>query len=386
MESIGLLAGGVAHDFNNLLTVVLGNVELLLNTNELAEEARSTVEIIRRAAQRAAVLVSQLLAFSRRQVMVPRVLDLNSVVSEVQPFLGRLIGEHIDLVADLYTRPLPVRADPTQLQQVLINLATNARDAMAAGGTLTIKTEYYETAPAGTIVPAGRYACLAVRDTGIGMDAQTKRMIFHPFFTTKDVGRGTRLGLATVHGIIQQSEGYILVESEPGQGTCFRIFLPWVPGDFQESTATPAVTAFTADPGPATVLVAEDESEVRALTARTLEAAGFTVIEAENGEQALEVSRRHEGPIDLLMSDVLMPKMGGIDLANRLSEERPGIRILLVSGYSPDQTMAADDPSRVTGFLQKPFTSTELVSKASKLLVTQAASQHASSAGNRIAD
>ena len=274
MESVGLLAGGVAHDFNNLLTVVLGNAELLLADTDPNPHERSRLEEIQSAANRGATLVSQLLAFSRRQVMVRRVLDLNVVVAQVRPLLDRLIGEHIELVVSLADQPLTAQADPTQLQQTIINLATNARDAMAGGGTLTIETALVEGTPAGTTLPPRRYVTLIVRDTGVGMDAVTRRMAFDPFFTTKEVGKGTGLGLATVHGIVEQSGGHVLVESERGQGSCFRVFLPSVVAATIEAATTPAQTPAPVVAHRATILVAEDEPLVRAVTARVLQQGG----------------------------------------------------------------------------------------------------------------
>ena len=364
MESVGLLAGGVAHDFNNLLTVVLGNVELLLHDTGPSE--RSRLEEIQSAANRGATLVSQLLAFSRRQVMVRRVLDLNAMVTEVRPLLRRLIGEHIELVVWLAPGPLPVQADPTQLQQTIINLATNARDAMTGGGTLTIETERADRVPAGTTLPEGRYVALAVRDTGAGMDEATRRLVFHPFFTTKQVGKGTGLGLATVHGIVEQSGGQVLVESEPGHGSCFRVFLPLVGVEKIEVVTSAVRTPPAGSPASATVLIAEDEALVRQVIARVLGRAGYTVIEAQDGEQALQMVRRPTAAIDLVISDVVMAKLGGLDLAKRLTSERPGLPVLLVSGYNREEM--TDDPSRTISFLRKPFTPGELLEKVSTLL------------------
>ena len=346
MESVGLLAGGIAHDFNNLLTVVMGNVSLLLGERLPIAEHRNRLDEIHRAAARGANLVSQLLAFSRRQVMVRRVVDLNLIVAELQPLLGRLIGEHIKLVVATTADALTVRADPTQLQQVIINLATNARDAMAEGGTLTIETALVDAPPV-CGVPPGRYVVLSVRDTGVGMDPDTRRMAFHPFFTTKEVGRGTGLGLATVYGIVEQSDGHVSVESEPGRGSCFRIFLPWAATENIDVPGVPAEPLSTPIPQATTILIAEDDTMVRAVTARVLGAAGYTVIEAANGEQALTIIRGHVGLIDLLVSDVVMPDMGGVELAKRVSSERPEIRILLVSGYNPEgmSVLDGDDPA-----------------------------------------
>ena len=368
MESVGLLAGGVAHDFNNLLTVVMGNTELLLADTGPNPHERSRLGEIQTAANRGATLVSQLLAFSRRQVMVRRVLDLNIVVAEVRPSLDRLIGEHIELVVVTATEPLTVQADPTQLQQTIINLATNARDAMTGGGTLTIETGLVDGTPAGTTLPPRPYVTLVVRDTGVGMDAATRRMAFDPFFTTKEVGKGTGLGLATVHGIVEQSGGHVLLESEPGQGSCFRVFLPSVVATTSDAATRPAKPSGAVVAHRATILVAEDEPLVRAITARVLSRAGHTVIEAQDGEQALEIVRRHDSPIDLVISDVVMARLGGLELARRLAIERPGIPLLLVSGYNREEMPSPDDSLCRIGFLRKPFTPSELLETVSTLL------------------
>jgi len=366
MESVGLLAGGVAHDFNNLLTVVLGSVELLLADTRNPED-RSRLAEVKSAANRGATLVSQLLAFSRRQVMLRKVLDLNAVVNDVRPLLTHLIGEHIELVVSLARTPLYVEADPTQLQQTIINLATNARDAMPDGGTLTIATEFIDGVPNGTTFSARRYVTLSVRDTGVGMDAATKRLAFDPFFTTKDVGRGTGLGLASVYGIVEQSGGHVHVDSEPGRGSCFRIFLPCVAVETSEATDVPA--AAIAPPvgaaHPATIILVEDETLVREITARVLGRAGYTVLEAQDGEEALQMVRRHAGHIDLVITDVVMARLGGLELARRVAGEQPGLPILLMSGYNSEE-MPADDPT--ISFLQKPFTPNALLQTVSALL------------------
>jgi len=366
MESVGLLAGGVAHDFNNLLTVVLGSVELLLADTRNPED-RSRLAEVKSAANRGATLVSQLLAFSRRQVMLRKVLDLNAVVNDVRPLLTHLIGEHIELVVSLARTPLYVEADPTQLQQTIINLATNARDAMPDGGTLTIATEFIDGVPNGTTFSARRYVTLSVRDTGVGMDAATKRLAFDPFFTTKDVGRGTGLGLASVYGIVDQSGGHVHVDSEPGRGSCFRIFLPCVAVETSEATDVPA--AAIAPPvgaaHPATIILVEDETLVREITARVLGRAGYTVLEAQDGEEALQMVRRHAGHIDLVITDVVMARLGGLELARRVAGEQPGLPILLMSGYNSEE-MPADDPT--ISFLQKPFTPNALLQTVSALL------------------
>jgi signal transduction histidine kinase/CheY-like chemotaxis protein len=365
MESVGLLAGGVAHDFNNLLTVILGNVEMLLTDIRKAQD-RSKLEEIHSAANRGATLVSQLLAFSRRQVMMRQVLDLNTIVTEVRPLLTRLIGEHIELRITLAEAALPVQADPTQIQQMIINLATNARDAMPAGGTLTIETGRVDEVPAGTTLPPGRYVMLSVRDTGVGMDTATIRMAFHPFFTTKDVGKGTGLGLASVHGIAEQSGGHVYVESELGRGSCFRVLLPRVGVETVDATAPPRHTPAVDVPQTATILIAEDEALVRGVVVRVLGSAGYTVIQAQDGEQALEIVRAHRTPIDLVISDVVMARMGGLDLAKQLAVERPSIPVLLISGYNREEML--DGPPHTIGFLQKPFTPSELLEKVASLL------------------
>jgi signal transduction histidine kinase/CheY-like chemotaxis protein len=363
MESVGLLAGGIAHDFNNLLTVVLGSVELL-QPNVQNPDDRARLEEIQSAGNRGATLVRQLLAFSRRQVMMRQVLDLNGVIGEVRPLLTRLIGEHIELVISLGSGPLNVHADPTQLQQTIINLATNARDAMPEGGTLSILTSFVDGAPAGTGFPEGHYVVLAVRDTGVGMDAATRRLAFHPFFTTKDVGKGTGLGLASVYGIVEQSGGHVHVDSEPGRGSCFRVFLPRVASETAEAPAAPARTPQIVAAHPATIVIVEDEPLVRAVTARVLGRAGYTVIEAEDGEEALQMVRRHE-PVDLVISDVVMARLGGLELAKRLAVERPGVPVLLMSGYNQEEMPANDE---TIGFLQKPFSPSELLQTVSRLL------------------
>jgi signal transduction histidine kinase/CheY-like chemotaxis protein len=365
MESVGLLAGGVAHDFNNLLTVILGNVELLLADIRKAQD-RSKLEEIQSAANRGATLVSQLLAFSRRQVMVRQVLDLNAIVTEVGPLLTRLIGEHIELRVELAEGALPIRADPTQIQQTIINLASNARDAMPAGGTLTIETGRVDEVPAGMTLPPGRYVMLNVRDTGVGMDTATIRMAFNPFFTTKDVGKGIGLGLASVHGIVEQSGGHVYVESELGRGSCFRVLLPRVGVETVDAAAPTLRTAAVGVPPTGTILVAEDEALVRGVVVRVLGSAGYAVIQAQDGEQALDLVRAHRTPIDLVITDVVMARMGGLDLAKQLSVERPSLPVLLISGYSRKELL--DDPAHPIGSLRKPFTPSELLERVASLL------------------
>ncbi|HEX2094085.1 MAG TPA: PAS domain S-box protein, partial [Longimicrobiaceae bacterium] len=330
-DAIGRLAGGVAHDFNNLLTAIRGNAELLLLDIPPDDPGREDVEEIRRAAERAAGLTRQLLAFSRRQVLQPRVLDLNAVVLDMERMLRRLIGEDVELVTRLERTAAHVRADPGQLEQVLLNLAVNARDAMPSGGRLIVETrnarldeELKRTYP--YVVP-GPYVLLAVTDTGHGMDRETQERVFEPFFTTKP--RGTGLGLSTVYGIVKQSGGYIWVYSEPENGTTFRIYLPPVEAPSEEAAPGPGAAAPTR--GAETVLLAEDEETVRRLAKRVLQRSGYTVLEAADGEEALRVAEAHRGPIHLLVTDVVMPRLGGRDLAARLLAARPGLRVLYVS-------------------------------------------------------
>jgi len=290
-------------------------------------------------------------------------------VSTTHKLLARLIGEHVELVVALHAAALQVEADPAQLEQVMINLATNARDAMPGGGRLTIETDSLALeADDSSVAPGmtrGAYAVLSVRDTGVGMDAETRRMAFHPFFTTKEVGQGTGLGLATVNGIVAQSGGRVFVESEPGKGSCFRVLLPRV----ESAVASDVPLAFpTVATRPATVLLVEDEPLVRTVASRALADAGLAVVEAANGEEALERARSHEGPIDLLVTDVVMARMGGPDLARSLKADRPHVRVLFVSGYSRQGHVPPADLAAGMDFLEKPFTPKLLVERVSRLL------------------
>jgi signal transduction histidine kinase/CheY-like chemotaxis protein len=350
METVGRLAGGIAHDFNNLLTVVLANVGLMLRGTQLDKATRVAVEEVQAAADRGANLVRQLLAFSRRQRLAPRVIDLNRLVADLDRLLSRLVGETIEIQMKLVTGGAPVKADASQLEQVLVNLVTNARDAMPSGGTLVIATTQVD-AEGDHRLPAGRYVVLSVTDTGIGMDDETRRLAFEPFFTTKDVGQGTGLGLATVYGIVEQSGGRVGVESRPGEGSRFEIYLPRtseMPGDDVAAVViNPPVVG-------ATILLAEDEPEVRAAIERMLKQGGYQVIAAGDGAQALALAHAHRGPIDLLISDVVMPRLGGAALARQLSAERPGLRVLFVSGYSWEGDLPVGDSQGTIDFLQKP--------------------------------
>ena len=367
MEAIGRLAGGVAHDFNNLLAAILGHGELLLRRLDASHPLHRHAESIQKAATRGALLTRQLLAFSRKEVLVPRVLDLVVVVAEMEEMLRRLIGEHIELVIVLGDAPFHVRADRGQLEQVIMNLAVNARDAMSDGGVLTIDVSAVELdEPEGADGRRGPHALISVSDTGCGMDAQTVARIFEPFFTTKDQGKGTGLGLSTVYGIVEQVGGRIRVHSQPGAGATFQVHLPRV----QESAGAAGTESGT--PGPArgseTVLLAEDEGAVRAMAREALESSGFVVLEARNGIDAIAVASAHAGPIHLLLTDVVMPQMGGGELAERLLAQRPGLRVLFMSGYTDDAVVRQGIVEENSAFLQKPFTLVALSRKVREIL------------------
>jgi PAS domain S-box-containing protein len=371
MEAVGQLAGGIAHDFNNLLTAILGYADLL--ATEAGEESPllGSIEEIRKAGERAANLTRQLLAFSRRQLLEPKVLNLNALVSNIEKMLRRLIGDHVELVTALDPRLGHVRADAGQIEQVIMNLVVNARDAMGKGGTLTIETkdvELDEVFARDHLVtgPVGNYVMLAVSDTGVGMSAETKSHIFEPFFTTKGPGKGTGLGLSTVYGIVKQSNGYVWAYSELDRGTTFKVYLPRV-----EEWLEPAETAATqAGPlrGSETVLLVEDEESVRSLVRGILESFGYEVLEARSGEQALKMVRQHPGPIDLVLSDLVMPEMGGVDLVSRLRALRPEIRVLFMSGYTDDVVVRQGFLDSGSAFLQKPFAPAALAGKVREIL------------------
>ena len=370
MEAVGLLAGGVAHDFNNLVTAIRGYGELALRRMEPQSPLRHYVEENVKAGDRAAGLTRQLLAFSRKQLLQPRVLDLRAVVDEVQNLLHRLIGEDIELVTVHAPALGPVRADPVQMEQVLMNLAINARDAMAQGGRLTIETADVDLdQPAvrqGVAVPAGRYVRITVRDTGHGMDAETRARAFEPFFTTKEVGKGTGLGLATVYGIVKQSGGFVWVDSEPGRGTTFEICLPRA--DAAEEAPAPLPAASPLPRGAGTLLIVEDEAGVRELLQELLESAGYKVLAADRPSVALRVAEAFSGPIHLLVSDVVMPEMTGPELARRLGERRPDTRALFLSGYTSGVVADKGYLGGDEQFLQKPFTADALETKVREIL------------------
>ncbi len=358
MEAVGRLAGGVAHDFNNLLTSVLGHADLALERIPPGDPLYDDLLEIKAAGTRAAALTRQLLAFSRKQVLEPRVVDLNQIVSSVARMLRRTIGEDIELVTRLSPDLGRVRADPTQMEQVLLNLAVNARDAMPAGGCLTIETINHRT-------DTGLFIRIRVEDNGMGMDDETRTHIFEPFFTTKELGKGTGLGLATAYGIVEQSGGVITVQSEVGRGSTFLIDLPQVSG---EPLAAQPPLAGALRGGDETILLVEDEEAVRTLTRRVLEQQGYRVLSAVNGEAALELLEEFALPLQLLLTDVVMPGMSGIELAERLSAERPGLRRLFMSGYAANTLEHPALFERDSTFLQKPFTTTQLVRRVREIL------------------
>jgi len=366
MESLGRLAGGMAHDFNNLMTAVLGHVSFAAAALPEAHETRAELDEIREAALRASELTRQLLAFARRQLVAPRVVDVNELVVSLDGLLRRLLGEDVELSTLLEGAPLCVRIDPSQLEQVLVNLAVNARDAMPAGGRLVLVTADASLRegrhPA---LPAGRYVRVSVSDTGHGIAPELFEHLFEPFFTTKEAGRGTGLGLATCYGIVRQCGGHIEVESAPGAGARFDVYLPRVEGP---PSAVPAAGEARLPRGTETVLLVEDERSVRAVTLRILRAQGYQVLEAGDGVEALALAERHPGPIHLLVADVVMPRMGGIELAQALRAVRPETRVLHVSGHV-DRALF-DGPAAAAGavFLQKPFLPETLARKVREVL------------------
>ncbi|HEV8124480.1 MAG TPA: response regulator [Gemmatimonadales bacterium] len=373
MEAVGRLAGGIAHDFNNLLTAILGSAELLALDLEDVGSAREDLEEIRKAATRAASLTHQLLAFSRRQVLNPKTLDLNTVIEGTRRMLARLIGEDIELITRSHPRLGRVRADPTQLEQILLNLAINSRDAMPEGGTLIISTENAD-APAEWKDPPPACVALVMTDTGNGMSEHTRGHLFEPFFTTKDIGKGTGLGLATVYGIVKQSGGYITVESAPGNGTAIRIYLPRVDAPLDSTTTGPGLG--TAARGSETILLVEDEVSVRRLARRVLLSKGYVVLEAANGQEALRLVSEHTGPLDLVLTDVVMPGMSGPEMAERLSREQPGLRVLYMSGYADEAIGRHGVLETGVQFLQKPFTPQDLAQRVREVLGPNNASGH----------
>ena len=368
MEAVGLLAGGIAHDFNNLLTAINGYSDLLLRTVSPSSSTYSMVQEIHLAGTRAATLTRQLLAFSRKQVLAPVVLNLSRVVADMVKLLGRLVGEDIVVQTVLSDSLWPCRADLGQLEQVIMNLAVNARDAMPGGGQLTLSTRNLTVAESAARpeLPAGEYACLIVSDGGCGMDAATKARLFEPFFTTKEAGRGTGLGLATVYGIVKQSEGFITVDSELGRGTSFRIFLPRTYAALSPSPASPPRRDSPA--GAEVILLVEDEVSVRTMTLRLLRRGGYTVLTAASAAEAEQLSASHQGTIHLLLTDIVMPGHNGIELSTRLRRQRPELAVLYITGYAEGSLPARSALPAGAMLLAKPFSSDALLSRVREVL------------------
>jgi PAS domain S-box-containing protein len=377
MEALGRLAGGVAHDFNNLLTIINGYTELLLTRSGAAEPDRAPLVQIKEAGQRAAGLTRQLLAFSRKQVIEPRILQLDQVVQETESLLRRLIGEDIELVVVAQASIAPILADPTQLQQVLFNLAVNARDAMPQGGRLSIETRnawLNEIALASRPgLQPGRYVELIVTDTGHGMTDEVKARIFEPFFTTKEAGKGTGLGLATVYAIVQSSGGFIEFTSELERGTSFRIYLPQAQAPATTVERPRSALDSKRRRGGETILVAEDEEGVRSLIVQVLQMNGYTVLAACNGADALRLCEQHASPIHLVISDLVMPHLGGRELVDRLQARRPTLQALFLSGYTDDALIVRGLSVGEIAFLEKPFSPDALARKVRELLDQDAA-------------
>ncbi len=370
LNSIGQLAGGVAHDFNNILTAIIGYAELVAHRVPRGNPVGADVEQIQRAAERAARLTRQLLIFARRGVVEVTLINLNELTQQVSQLLRRLIGENIELAVNPGRELWPVMGDAGQFEQVLVNLAVNARDAMPHGGRLTIETSNVSVDEAYVRVrrialPPGDYVRLTISDTGTGMNENTKAHLFEPFFTTKERGKGTGLGLATCHGIVKQSGGDIFCWSEPGLGTVFTIYLPRSEGELEVTGATEAEVVVG---GTETVLIVEDEPSVRAIAVRALEDGGYKVLEAENGLHALGVAESHPGPLDLVVTDLIMPRMGGRELVERLRKIRPELRALYTSGYAEEGPSELQIPSSEADFIHKPFTGSNLAMRVREAL------------------
>jgi two-component system cell cycle sensor histidine kinase/response regulator CckA len=370
MEAIGRLSGGLAHDFNNLFCVISGHTELMSERLEPAHPAIRNLAQIKKAVDSASSLTRQLLAFSRKQVFHPRIMDLNAVVLETQKLLERLIGGHIEFFTSLHSQLGHVRVDPVQIEHVLVNLVLNARDAMPQSGKLTIETSNVDledgTKSRRTIVPAGNYVVLSVTDNGCGMDEETQSRIFEPFYTTKELGKGTGLGLATVYGIVKQSGGFIWVYSEPGQGTTIKVYLPRVDNPFTPLSLENSRTEIRK--GTETVLLVENAESLRTLAKEFLKGSGYAVLDAENGKEALRIASGFGGTIHLLLTDVIMPGMGGKQLAEQLTSLRPSIRVLFMSGYSNDGIVQSGILTSGAPLLEKPFTREILVRRVRQVL------------------
>ncbi|MGB8012994.1 MAG: PAS domain S-box protein [Terriglobales bacterium] len=374
MDAVGRLAGGVAHDFNNLLMVINGYTEVLLEQLENGSPMHHKVQSIQQAADRAASLTRQLLAFSRKQLLELKVIDVNHVIGEMERLLRPLIGENIELVTRLSTNAGHTRADAGQLEQVIMNLVVNAKDAMPDGGKLTLQSAdvtVHQNFSERRFIQPGRYSVISVADTGHGMDKETQSRIFEPFFTTKEKGKGTGLGLSTVYGIVKQSNGYVFAQSEPGAGTTFYVYLPRVEDSAEETI--PAKPQTTEADGCETVLLVEDEESVRELVRITLVSRGYKVFEAENGEAGLNLAEACKQHIDILITDVVMPGIGGRELAKKLQALRPGISVLYLSGYTEDAVITQGVSGPTTAFLQKPFTLQNLAKKVREVLRARSA-------------
>jgi two-component system cell cycle sensor histidine kinase/response regulator CckA len=369
MEAVGRLAGGVAHDFNNLLTVIMTYTEILSADLELTDARREDLEEILKASKAAASLTRQLLAFSRQQVIEPRLIHLNEILGSAHKMLGRLIGEDIELVSKLSESPCPVVIDPGQFEQIIMNLAVNARDAMPTGGKLTLETAIVDLDDeyAGSHWPAvaGRFAMVAVSDSGMGMSLETKARLFEPFFTTKEVGKGTGLGLATVYGIVKQSNGFIWVYSEPGQGTTFKVYFPLASGEEKPETCQVDTGRLE---GTETILLVEDSPSVRAAAKRILERLGYRVLEAPTAKAALAMAAKKHEKIDLLLTDVVMPETSGRQVAEQFAVLRPDASVLFMSGYTDDAVVRHGVLQAGVAYLQKPFTGDSLAAKVRAVL------------------
>jgi CheY-like chemotaxis protein len=368
MESIGKLAGGIAHDFNNLLTAINGYSALSLTMVEPGSQLHGNLFEIKTAGERAAVLTRQLLAYSRKQVLAPKVLRINEIVSEMHNMLKRIIGEDLEMVLDLDPDLGAAKADPGQIEQVILNLVVNARDATPSGGRITLSTGNAvwgkSDVPAG--FAPGQYVLLSVRDTGTGMEPHIISRIFEPFFTTKEFGKGSGMGLSMVDGIVTQSGGFIKVESAPGKGSTFKVYLPKVA--LEENASHADVHSHDDLRGKETVLLVEDEETVRRFIRQILEMHGYKVMEGKDGQDGLKVSEGHEGSIDVLLTDVIMPRMNGRELAERILRARPRIKVLFMSGYTDDAIVRQGLLEADTNFLQKPFTPTQLATAVREIL------------------
>jgi hypothetical protein len=377
MEAVGLLAGGIAHDFNNLLTIINGYSHILLNSLPEADPNHSAVEQIMKAGERAAALTRQLLAYSRRQVLQPKLLNLDLLLAGMEPMLRRLIGEDIELHFSPSREIAQVNADPGQIEQVVMNLAVNARDAMPRGGILTIETCNVELderfLPKHIVVKPGKFVSLVVSDNGSGMDAETRAHLFEPFFTTKAQGQGTGLGMATVFRIVKQSGGGMEVYSEPGKGTSVKVYLPRIDQPAQPETESPLAAVMR---GSETILLVEDEEQVRNLVRETLRREGYKVLDAPGAAEARRIAAAHKGPIHLLIADVVMPREGGRELAASLASRRPNLKVLFMSGYTDQAIVNSSLLTVESAFIQKPFTPAALSRKVRDILGTNGETSH----------